>query len=174
MSVLEANRSSSHPRNDGDSSTPTVVNGAVSGRGQRKQASDITRRRLSSNAIQAGHSLPGNTVPPSSRHSSGLVATRDTVTLSRSTVSTESSVDGGGGGRLSQAGVRCQGSIDDRWGSSSTRDGCDQAAVVCVCGDDAVQLRVRKEGPNTGRSPVGQSSSVSTVVLLPLSGMRCE
>ncbi|KAJ8319013.1 hypothetical protein KUTeg_004104 [Tegillarca granosa] len=38
----------------------------------------------------------------------------------------------------------------DSTGGDSGRGG-DENAIVCNCGDDAIQLTVRKEGPNTGR-----------------------
>ncbi|XP_076459295.1 DNA topoisomerase 3-alpha-like [Babylonia areolata] len=37
----------------------------------------------------------------------------------------------------------------DGGGGAGSSDG--GSAIVCICGDDAIQLTVRKEGPNTGR-----------------------
>ncbi|KAL8600868.1 hypothetical protein ACOMHN_045006 [Nucella lapillus] len=53
---------------------------------------------------------------------------------------------GGGVGRSNNAGTGLGSSYGGDDGS-----GGGGSAIVCICGDDALQLTVRKEGPNTGR-----------------------
>ena len=53
---------------------------------------------------------------------------------------------GAGGGRNGGLGSVGRG----RNGSLGSAGGAGGSAIVCICGDDAMQLTVRKEGPNTG------------------------
>ena len=53
---------------------------------------------------------------------------------------------GAGGGRNGGLGSVGRG----RNGGLGSAGGAGGSAIVCICGDDAMQLTVRKEGPNTG------------------------
>ena len=141
--------------NSGVTTTPTSRGGATSrgndssGRGDHK-ASNTRSLHSASSSFQSGNTSGSNlmvvspfsnsstTVPYNNRTNIPNVQPSPVTYRNNSNVRTPSVIRPGS-------------FLDSGRGDSSTSGPGGDKAIVCNCGNDAVQLTVRKEGPNTGK-----------------------